>query len=134
MNEFLIRTIKAICFEFGVTVSHDSDKIVIQLQGGRLGNAQEVIQYLNEIAGTSYKATSKQTIKLINARLAEDYTIEDFKKVIYSKTMEWKSDPKYSKYLRPSTLFSPKHFEEYLSAASIVVDNKMYDLLKDDWE
>ena len=41
-----------------------------------------VINYLNEKASSSYKASTKSTQGFINARLKEGYTIEDFKKVI----------------------------------------------------
>lgn len=74
-----------------------------------------VIDFLNEQAGTAYKATSKATQQHINARLAEGYTLEDFRTVIAKKCSEWKGDAKMSKYLRPETLFGTK-FEGYLNA------------------
>ena len=74
----------------------------------------EVIEYLNEVCGTDYKPTSKKTKDLINARLKEGFTVEDFKTVIYKKAKQWVDDPKMCKYLRPETLFSNK-FEGYLN-------------------
>ena len=74
----------------------------------------EVIEYLNEVCGTDYKATSKKTVDLINARLKEGFAVEDFKTVIYKKAKQWMDDPKMCKYLRPETLFSNK-FEGYLN-------------------
>ena len=74
----------------------------------------EVIEYLNEVLGTDYKPTSKKTKDLINARLKEGFTVEDFKTVIYKKAKQWADDPKMCKYLRPETLFSNK-FEGYLN-------------------
>ena len=75
----------------------------------------EVLAHLNERAGTSYKHTSKATQGHINARLAEGFTVEDFKTVIDKKCNEWLGDSKMEKYLRPETLFGNK-FESYLNA------------------
>ena len=75
---------------------------------------QEILDYLNSKAGTSYRASSKATQRFINARLNDNYTVEDFKKVIDIKVASWKDDPKMSKFLRPQTLFSNK-FEGYLN-------------------
>jgi uncharacterized phage protein (TIGR02220 family) len=53
----------------------------------------EIIDYLNETAFTSYKPTTRKTKQLIQARLSEGFTVEDFKKVI---------DPKVSRMDEPS--------------------------------
>ena len=79
-----------------------------------LSCCDEIIRYLNEKAETHYR-DSKETIKLIKARTKEGYTVEDFKKVIDKKAREWKGTER-AMYLRPSTLFAPSHFEEYLNA------------------
>ena len=73
-----------------------------------------VISYLNEKAGTKFKPTTAKTKRTIHARLAEGFTIEDFKTVIDKKCADWISDAKMSKYLRPETLFGTK-FESYLN-------------------
>ena len=75
-----------------------------------------IINYLNIKAFTSYKISTKNTQSLINARLKEGYTVEDFKKVIDSKCKEW-LDTDFDKYLRPATLFGTK-FENYLNEAN----------------
>lgn len=72
-----------------------------------------VVDYLNEKAGTNYRATSKATQQHINARLAEGYTVDDFKTVIDKKCAEWLHTD-FEQYLRPSTLFGSK-FENYLN-------------------
>jgi len=74
-----------------------------------------IVSYLNEKAGTKYKHTSAKTKTAINARLAEGFTVEDFKTVINKKCAEWLGDEKMEKYLRPETLFGTK-FEGYLNA------------------
>lgn len=74
----------------------------------------EIVAYLNHVAGTSYRDSSKTTIKHINARLKEGYTVDDFKQVIDKKCFEWLKDKEWAKYLRPETLFGTK-FESYLN-------------------
>lgn len=75
----------------------------------------EIIDYLNEKTGKSYKATSRNNQKLIKARWNEGYTVDDFKKVIDNKVSDWKDDTKMNKYLQPSTLFRASKFEGYLN-------------------
>ena len=75
---------------------------------------KKIIDDLNEKAGTNFKWTSKATQRRINARLKEGYKIEDFKKVHKIKAAQWKGTD-MAQYLRPSTLYRPGHFEEYLN-------------------
>lgn len=79
-----------------------------------LDDVKGILSYLNEKAGTSYRASSKKTQSLINARFNETFTIDDFKRVIDIKVAEWGNDEKMSKFLRPETLFGPK-FESYIN-------------------
>lgn len=78
---------------------------------------KDIIDYLNMVCGTKYKHTTVTTIKNINARIREGYSIDDFKKVIDKKFDEWNKDSKMSKYLNPDTLFGTK-FEKYLNQIS----------------
>ena len=75
---------------------------------------EEIIGYLNELTDSKYKSTTKATIKKINGRFREGFEVEDFKNVIETKVKEWLGT-EYEKYLRPSTLFRPSNFEEYLN-------------------
>ena len=75
-----------------------------------------VIDYLNKKASTNYRASTKNTQSFINARVKEGYAVEDFKKVIDSKSREWLGTD-FEKYLRPATLFGTK-FENYLNEAN----------------
>ena len=75
---------------------------------------KEIIEYLNTKTDSNYKYTTKATKSLINARLKEGFTIDDFKKVIDNKAASWKGT-EYEKYLRPQTLFSPSKFEGYIN-------------------
>lgn len=74
-----------------------------------------VVQYLNKKAGKKYSPESRETMKHINARIREGFTIDDFKTVIDNKVRDWLHDPKMRSYLRPTTLFSPSKFEGYLN-------------------
>ncbi len=73
----------------------------------------EIISYLNNKVGTRYRAGNKVTQKHIKARLAEKYTVDDFKAVIDKKCSEW-IGTEMAKYLRPETLFGTK-FDSYLN-------------------
>lgn len=79
----------------------------------------DVIDYLNEKAGTKFKPSTKSSQGHINARLKEGATLEDFKAVIDNKVADWKNDGEWSKYLRPATLFNGEKFEGYLNASPI---------------
>lgn len=74
---------------------------------------RDIVEYLNEKAGTNYRATTEKTKTLIKARMNEKYTVEDFYSVIDKKTAEW-LNTEQEKYLRPETLFGTK-FESYLN-------------------
>lgn len=79
-----------------------------------------VVEKLNELAGTSYKPTTKNTMELINGRLSEGYTEEDLITVVEKMCYLWNKEPKNNEkdmrpYLRPSTLFRPSNFENYLN-------------------
>ena len=77
---------------------------------------KEIIDYLNEKTGRSYRPTAKKARELISARWSESYTLDDFKKVIDNMCARWKGT-EWEQYLQPSTLFAPSHFDEYLNRA-----------------
>lgn len=88
---------------------------------------KEIVSYLNEKAGTAYRASGSKTRTLIHARWAEGFRLEDFRKVIDCKCQEWLHDPHMSKFIRPETLFGTK-FEGYLNTpAKQAPDFSAYD-------
>ena len=98
----------------------------IDIDDKKLSVYQEIVDYLNELTNSSFKATNKNTQKLINARLKEGYTVDDLKLVCKDKTDEWlykigvpswQKNENMERYLRPSTLFKVSKFEEYLEKA-----------------
>ena len=74
-----------------------------------------VIDYFNKKTGKKYRANTKDIQKLIKARIKEEYTIEDFYKVIDNKVKTWLHDKKMIYYLRPKTLFAGDNFQNYLN-------------------
>lgn len=81
---------------------------------GVADKTKTIIDYLNEKTDSHYKATTPKTKQLVQARLNEGFTVDDFKTVIDKKTATWLNDSKMNKYLRPLTLFGTK-FEDYLN-------------------
>ena len=81
---------------------------------GVLRVIKKIVNVLNETASVRFRHTTKQTMRLIIARLREGFKFEDFVKVITTKCKEWLGTP-FAKYLRPKTLFSTNHFEDYLN-------------------
>lgn len=73
----------------------------------------EIVGYLNTVTGSRYKTSGKKTRSLIKARMADGFTVEDFREVIDKKAAEWRGTD-MAKFLRPETLFGPK-FEGYLN-------------------
>lgn len=73
---------------------------------------RDVVDFLNQHTGKSYRSTTPATSKLVKARQSEGFTLEDFKTVISVKVSQW-GGTDMEKYLRPATLFGTK-FESYL--------------------
>lgn len=94
----------------GITIHNEKDT---KNNTQYMKEIEEVVNHLNEKAGTKYKSSSKNTTKHIKARLNDGYTLEDFKTVIDKKCSEWLNTD-MEKYLCPDTLFGSK-FEKYLN-------------------
>lgn len=92
-------------------------------QPKRPNPTEEVVNHLNQRAGTHYKATTANTRKLIEARLKEGFTVDDIKLVIDKKCAEWLNNPEMAGYLRPETLFGNK-FEGYLNSQAVSRGNR----------
>lgn len=84
---------------------------------------KEIVDYLNEKACKNYRHTTKKTQELIRARVNEGFELDDFKRVIDTKTTEWKGDKEMDKFLRPYTLFGTK-FEGYLQEEPIKISSQ----------
>lgn len=75
--------------------------------------AEDIVTFLNSVTGSNYRSTTDKTRKLIAARIAEGFTVDDFQTVITKKAKEWQGTD-MAQYLRPETLFGTK-FEGYLN-------------------
>jgi uncharacterized phage protein (TIGR02220 family) len=90
-------------------------KVIISPSSASSELIKKIIDYFNQVTGQKRSCTNKEAVGLINGRIAEGHLFEDFKHVIDTKTSQWRGDPKMSQYIRPSTLFRPGHFEDYLN-------------------
>lgn len=79
-----------------------------------LSAVKDIIEFLNEKSGKNFQYTAKNTVAHIKARLRENWTPDDFRKVITIKCDKWLTDPKMRDFIRPETLFGTK-FESYLN-------------------
>ncbi len=93
--------------------------------------AAQIIDYLNAKTGRKYRAKTATTVKAINARLEDGYTVADFFAVIDNRVAAWLHNPDMAEYLRPETLFRPAHFESYLNAGINPAKANTNDALKD---
>jgi uncharacterized phage protein (TIGR02220 family) len=81
----------------------------VTLQPVYVSDSVLVLNYLNLKTGKKYRNT-----KEILARLASGYKVDDFKKIIDTKTL----DPFFienPQYINPVTLFRKSHFDNYLN-------------------
>ena len=78
-----------------------------------------ILTDLNDICGTKFSLKTKPSRALVSARLDEGYSYDDFITVIKKKNEEWKNTD-MQQYIRPQTLFSAKHFDEYLNSKAVV--------------
>ena len=103
-NDPLIK-IKTLISPLGANKDKDKDKDKDLIKN--------IVDFLNKLLGTKYKASSEKTKKCIKARINEGYTFENFKTVITKKHAKWFNTDQ-AQYLRPETLFGNK-FEGYLN-------------------
>ena len=93
----------------------------------------QILDYLNQVTGKSYSPKTEAYKQLINARINEGYTVDDFIKVIDNKYAEWR-DTEYEKYLRPKTLFAKSHFDDYLNTTITRRSNNPFADLLEEYE
>ena len=94
---------------------------------------QEIMAYLNERTGSSYRPGTAAHQRFIKARWNDGHRLEDFKRVIDAKAAEWKGTEQ-GKYLRPETLFGTK-FDSYLQQSrsgngGVKIPREMYGSLE----
>lgn len=92
-----------------------------------IGIYEEIISFLNDRTGKRFSSKSTANKKLINGRMSEGRILEDFIHVIDVKCNQWIDDPKMNEYLRPSTLFAQKNFENYVNEKPKIEKKKSID-------
>lgn len=99
-----------------IQMGEEEEAIEVEIEEGneKAVMLEEIINYLNLKTGKHYKLTTPKTKDFINLRMAEGFSVQNFKTIIDIKTAEWGNDPKMAQYLRPDTLFGTK-FEGYLN-------------------
>lgn len=77
---------------------------------------EEILEDLNEQAGRQGNdcfRLGKETRRNIRARLAEGFTVQDFR-MVHRNMRHWLEDEKMAQYFRPQTLYRPNNFPKYL--------------------
>jgi uncharacterized phage protein (TIGR02220 family) len=107
----LIKLIKGGCQNDDSTANQNDEHINTSYNNTII----DIVLCLNTTCGKNYKPTTQHLKRIITARLKEGFTYDDFKKVITTKSKQWRDNKDFSKYLRPETLFSASHFDSYLN-------------------
>ena len=87
--------------------------------------AEQIILYLNEKAGTKFQ-TKGANLEIVQARINDGHKIHEFEYVIDAKVKDWKGTD-WEKYIRPITLFNKTKFENYLNAKNESTPNNKFD-------
>lgn len=133
------KTLEALPSNSDVTISNDNKEkqsTKYNEQSKEINNNEEkipyleIIDYLNSKSGSQYRNTDS-TRRLIHARFNEGFTKDDFFTVIDNKVKSWVGT-EFEKYIRPSTLFSPK-FDGYLNESKSGKENDIR-ITKTAWE
>lgn len=83
----------------------------------RKATAVRIMEFFNSECNSNFSTTAKSNMEPIIARLKQGRSFEDFTLVISDRKRKWGENPKMCEYLRPSTLFAPTNFENYLNIA-----------------
>ena len=75
----------------------------------------EIIEHLNQKTGKNFMPKAQAHRNVITARLREGYSKTDLITVVDNMSAAWGHDSKWSKFLRPSTLFQASKCDNYLN-------------------
>jgi len=81
---------------------------------------KEVMEYINKITGKRF--TNPGSLK---RWLDSGFTVQDCKLVILDRWQKWRGTEQ-EEFVRPSTLFRPSHFTEYLAEAKKALQKMIY--------
>lgn len=93
----------------------------------------EIINYLNRKYSLHFDPSSKLTIQIINNRLKDGYTSEDFKTLIdrISNIVNWKNTEERYQVLNPKNIFTKANFQK-LANKNEVISQKNQTFKKED--
>jgi uncharacterized phage protein (TIGR02220 family) len=77
---------------------------------------EAIIARINQHAGTSFRADTKESARMISARL-KTYTLQEALRVVDAMATKWLKTDMRQHYV-PTTLFRESNFEKYLQMAS----------------
>lgn len=77
----------------------------------------EIIDYMNNLYGSHFRASTNDTRKKIRGRFDDGFTLNDFKLAIAGQWLNWRNDNKMSRFLVPKTIFRASNFEGYVEDA-----------------
>lgn len=80
--------------------------------------AKDLVKFFNKLTGRELRMVPVN-LKPIIARLKEGVSEQQCRTLIARMHTEWENDPYMFKYLRPSTLFRPVNFENYLALCNL---------------
>ena len=97
---------------------------------------KEIIEYLNEKAGTAFRPDTQATIRTLDTRWKEFDNIKAYLLVIDYICANWLKDEKMAPYVRPPTIFQASKFEGYLESAWKWADKIDYtdESMKENWD
>lgn len=104
----------AIDVEYAFKMGWDAAMYSVAVKSASMSVTKDVIDDLNKKLGSHYKPTTASK-RMIDARIKEGFTKQDFFKVHDNMIAEWGEDEKMSQYLRPATLYCASKFEGYLN-------------------
>ena len=75
----------------------------------------EVIKRFNEMTGSNYSLKTDSHRKIVSGRLNDGHSVETLLAIVAWKQKDWAKREDMKKFIRPSTLFQPGKFDNYLN-------------------
>lgn len=78
------------------------------------GYASVLVQEINNLTGRNFKVTDDYT-KMARTLIKEKIPLEQARQAIKAQHAEWGNDPKWGKYVRPSTMLRASNMKRYVA-------------------
>lgn len=86
----------------------------IEPTGDPKGYASVLVQEINTLTGRNFKVTDDYT-KMARTLIKEKIPLEQARQAIKAQHAEWGNDPKWGKYVRPSTMLRASNMKRYVA-------------------